>query len=80
MTRPKCLGDITSPIPPDATPVGQVMFVSRLFIGAISDSELTKQSGFLTKFVPGDQVIANKGFVIADIFMDVGHLLCYLIF
>ena len=59
---------------------GHVMFVSRLFTGATSDRELTKQFGFLNKFVPGDQVMANKGFVIADILMDVGHLLCYLLF
>ena len=50
---------------------GHVMFVSRLSTGAISDRELPKQSGFLNKFVPGDQVMANKRFVIADILMDV---------
>ena len=48
------------------------MFVSRLFTGDISVRELTKQSGFLDKFVPGDQVMADKGFVIADILVDVG--------
>ena len=62
------------------SPCGHVMFVSRPFIGAISDRELTKQSGFLKKFVPGDQVMANKELVIANILMDVGHFLCYLIF
>ena len=41
-------------------PCGHVMFVSRLFTGPISDRELTKQSGFLNKFVPGDQVMANQ--------------------
>ena len=62
------------------SPCGHVMFVSRLFTGAISDRELTKQSGFLNTFVPGDQVMANKGLVIADILMNVGHLLCYPLF
>ena len=33
---------------------GHVTFVSRLFTDAISDRELSKQSGFLNKFVPGD--------------------------
>ena len=47
------------------------MFVLRLFTGAISDRELTKQSGVLNKLVPGDQVMADKGFVIADILMNV---------
>ena len=47
-------------------------FVSRLFTSAIPDRELTKQSGFLNKLVPGDSVMADKGFVIADILMDVG--------
>ena len=54
------------------SPCGHVMFVSRLFTGAISDRELTKQSGFLNKLVPGDQVMADKGFITADILMDVG--------
>ena len=38
----------------------------------MSDRELTKQSGFLNKLVPADPVMADKGFVIADILMDVG--------
>ena len=59
---------------------GHVMFVSRLFTGAISDRELTKQSVFLDKLVSGDQAMADKGYVIADILMVVGHLLCYLLF
>ena len=52
-------------------PCGHV-FVPRLSTGAILDMELTKQSSFLNKFVPGDQVMANTGFVIADILMNVG--------
>ena len=54
------------------SPCAHVMFVSRLFTGAISDRELTKQSGFLNKLVSGDPVMADKGVVIADIVMDVG--------
>ena len=57
------------------SPCGHVLFVSRLFTGAISERELTKQSGFFNKFVPGDQIMANKWFVIADILVDVQHLL-----
>ena len=61
-------------------PCGHVIFVLQLSTGAITDRELTKQSDFLIKFVPGDQVMANKRFVIAGILMDVGHLLCNLLF
>lgn len=54
------------------SPSGHVMFVSKLYTGAISDRELTRQSGLLNKLLPGDQVMADKGFTVADLLMDVG--------
>ena len=62
------------------SPCAHVMLVSRLFTGAISDRDLTKQYGFLNELVPGDQVMAENGVVIAAIFMDVGASLVILPF
>lgn len=44
------------------TPSGTLCFASEFFPGSISDKEITKQSGFLKKLRPGDQVMADKGF------------------
>lgn len=48
-------------------PNGVVTFVSRLFPGSTSDKMITLNSGLLEKLVPGDLIIADKGFLIRDI-------------
>ena len=48
-------------------PNGVLTFVSRLFPGSISDKEIVQQSGILKHFVPGDLILADKGFLIQDI-------------
>ncbi|XP_078679317.1 uncharacterized protein LOC144914967 [Branchiostoma floridae x Branchiostoma belcheri] len=47
------------------TPCGVVSFVSTLYTGAISDKEITAKSG-INLIEAGDQVMADKGFLIQD--------------
>ena len=50
------------------TPGGVFSFVSQLYTGQISDSEIVMRSGFLDQqFNNGDSVMANKGFTIDDL-------------
>ena len=54
------------------TPTGAISFISSLYGGNISDRELTIKSGLLDLLEPGDSVMADKGFLIADILHDRG--------
>lgn len=49
------------------TPNGVVTFVSSLFPGSMSDKIIMLKSGLLEKLVPGDLILADKGFLIKDI-------------
>lgn len=60
-------------------PRGSIIFSSMLFTGNISDNEITRQSGFYNiieshlktgKILPGDGVMADKGFRIDEDFED----------
>ena len=50
------------------TPNGAVSFISPLFVGSISDVELTRVSGFLehSEDKPGVSIMADRGFTIKD--------------
>ena len=56
------------------TPNGAVSFVSPVFVGSISDIELTRESGFLTTLQdkPGISIMADRGFTINDMLKDIG--------
>lgn len=56
-------------------------FVSRLYIGSISDKKIVSRSGFLdllskkkevSKFLDGDRMIADKGFDIENDLQNIG--------
>ena len=49
------------------SPLLHINYVSRLYSGCISDKEITKKCGFLEELVPGDEVMADKGFNIQDL-------------
>lgn len=54
------------------SPAGAITFISDLYAGAISDKELTKQSGILQLLEIGDTVMADRGFDIQDDLTSLG--------
>ena len=56
------------------TPNGAISFVSPVFVGSISDVELTRESGYLMtlKDKPGISIMADRGFTIKDMLKDIG--------
>ena len=53
---------------------GAVSFVSPVFVGSISNIELTRESDFLTTLQdkPGISIMADRGFIIKDMLKDIG--------
>ena len=48
------------------TPQGVISFISEGWGGRTSDKHMTEQSGFLNKLLPGDIVLADRGFNIRE--------------
>uniref|UniRef100_A0AAV2M412 DDE Tnp4 domain-containing protein n=1 Tax=Knipowitschia caucasica TaxID=637954 RepID=A0AAV2M412_KNICA len=53
-------------------PNGLVTFISQLYTGCLSDKDITKISGILLLLEPGDEVVADKGFLIQGLLDEVG--------
>ena len=51
------------------------LFQCEGFEGSISDRQITKDSGFLDKIMPGDVVLADRGFTIWDLLAEKGATL-----
>ena len=56
------------------TPNGCISFISSLYVGSISDVELTRVSGLLTRLQdkPGISIMADRGFTIRDMLKQIG--------
>ena len=54
------------------TPNGAISFISPVYLGSISDPELTKVSGFLERVSPGVSIMADRGFTIKDLLSAIG--------
>ena len=54
------------------SPAGHVTFVSSLYTGCISDTQLVERSGFLSLLQKGDEIMADHGFTIENLLIPLG--------
>ena len=50
------------------TPQGVISFISNGWGGRVSDKHIVENSGYLNNLLPGDVVLADRGFDVADSF------------
>jgi hypothetical protein len=50
-------------------PCGVIKFLSKLYVGSISDLEIVKKSQFVDLIEPGDDVMADRGFNIRHLLL-----------
>lgn len=51
------------------SPSGAITYVSKLWGGNVSDRYITKDCGFLDLIRPGDEIMADRGFLIRDLLL-----------
>ena len=54
------------------TPSGAVNFISEGWGGRVSDKEITLKSGFMERLLHGDEVLADRGFLVSEEFASRG--------
>lgn len=54
------------------SPAGHIIFVSSLYTGSISDTELVERSGILSLLKNGDEIMADRGFTIQELLAPLG--------
>ena len=57
------------------TPSGTISFISKTYGGSASDRYITETCGILEKILPGDSIMADKGFNISDLLVGQGSKL-----
>eukprot|EP00057_Strongylocentrotus_purpuratus_P017382 XP_011671856.1 PREDICTED: uncharacterized protein LOC105441913 [Strongylocentrotus purpuratus] len=57
------------------SPRGTFIFLSQLWTGSVSDKKITQESGFLDHIEYGDDVMADRGFLIRDLLAERGATL-----
>lgn len=56
-------------------PYGVIIFVSKLYTGSISDKEIFRKSKILWLLQPRDGVMADKGFQVEKMLLELGAML-----
>ncbi|XP_038059812.1 uncharacterized protein LOC119730833 [Patiria miniata] len=57
-----CKGTCTCKVLVVSSPNGLISFLSRVYTGSATDSQITVESGFLNMLEPDDEIVASKGF------------------
>ncbi|XP_047146255.2 uncharacterized protein LOC124819099 [Hydra vulgaris] len=50
------------------TPTGAINFLAKCYGGRAFDLQIAREPGFVSKYMPGDQILADRGFTLQDDF------------